>query len=133
MKSEGKIEITEHKIKHLEFIQGVIERTVKNSFLLKGWCLTVLFALMTLSTSEPEVSKRLFYAVVVSFYFLDTYFLYQEERFIDLYNYVRKKSGTDFSLKVKKISKKALLSSAFSFKNAFFYFIIALIVYFVHF
>ncbi|MDD2935142.1 MAG: hypothetical protein PHX25_01575 [Candidatus Pacebacteria bacterium] len=132
MQDEEQIEITEHKIKHLEFIQGIIERTVKNSFLLKGWCLTVLFALMTLST-EPEFSKRLFYAVVLSFYFLDTYFLYQEERFIDLYNYVRKKTGTDFSLKVKKPSPKALWNAIFSFKNAFFYFIIALIVYFIHF
>ena len=103
--------INTNKIKHLEFIQGVVERTIKNSFLLKGWCLTVLFALMTLSMGEPEVSKRLFYAVIISFYFLDTYFLYQEERFIDLYNKVRKMDKTDFSLKVPKPSFKALQSS----------------------
>lgn len=27
----------ENKIKHLEFIQGVINRMANNSFMLKGW------------------------------------------------------------------------------------------------
>lgn len=130
---EEVIHIDRQKVKHLEFIQGIIGRTIKNSFLLKGWCLTVLFALMTLSEGSTEMSKRLFYAIVISFYFLDTYFLYQEERFIDLYNHVRLKAKTDFSLKVRKTSPKALFSAIFSFKNAFFYFIIASMVYFVHF
>ena len=35
----------DRKIKHLEFIQGVINRLASDSFRLKGWSVSALFAL----------------------------------------------------------------------------------------
>ena len=34
----------ERVVKHLEFIQGVVDRLGRDSFLLKGWSMTVLVA-----------------------------------------------------------------------------------------
>ena len=34
-------------VKHLEFIQGVVNRLGGNSFLLKGWSMTVLAAVLS--------------------------------------------------------------------------------------
>ena len=42
----------DNKIKHLEFIQLVITRMNVNSFLLKGWCLTLLVGILTLFEKE---------------------------------------------------------------------------------
>jgi hypothetical protein len=39
----------EAKLKHLEFIQNTISRMAHNSFLLKGWAITMLGALLGLN------------------------------------------------------------------------------------
>ncbi len=39
----------EKKLKHLEFIQNTITRMANNSFLLKGWTITVVGALIGLN------------------------------------------------------------------------------------
>ena len=40
------------KLKHLEFIQDVITRMNSNSFLLKGWCVTLMSVLFALSARD---------------------------------------------------------------------------------
>ena len=40
----------EVKLKHLEMIQAVITRMAKNSFLLKGWSITLTAAIFALGT-----------------------------------------------------------------------------------
>ena len=47
----------EKKLKHLEFIQKTIERMAKNSFLLKGWSLTLTTALIAISVKEKNMYK----------------------------------------------------------------------------
>jgi hypothetical protein len=42
----------ERKLKHLEMIQGIVNRMASNSFLLKGWSLTLVAALIALSVSQ---------------------------------------------------------------------------------
>ena len=44
------------KLKHLEFIQGVINRLSTNSFLLKGWSVVLVSALFALSTQDSNKS-----------------------------------------------------------------------------
>jgi hypothetical protein len=44
----------DHKIKHLEFIQGVVNRLSTNSFLLKGWSVVLVSALFALSASDSN-------------------------------------------------------------------------------
>ena len=44
----------ERKLKHLEFIQGVINRLSTNSFLLKGWSVVLVSALFALSAADSQ-------------------------------------------------------------------------------
>lgn len=124
--------IDDYKIKHLEFIQNIIERMFRNSSFLKGWCLTVLFALMTFSENISGMDGKILLLAVFSFYFLDTYSLYYQESFIDLFNIVRKKEGTDFSLKIKP-TKKAIYSAFTYLPNVFFYLFLVIVIYSIHF
>jgi len=92
----------ERKLKHLEMIQGIINRMASNSFLLKGWSLTLVVALIALS-----VDKTTFLFVLVAalpclvFWGLDGYFLRQERLFRRVYDEVRvkKPEEIDFSMK----------------------------------
>ena len=51
-KSPEEFEDTEQK--HLELIQGVITRLAQNSFLLKGWSVTLVAAILTLASKNPN-------------------------------------------------------------------------------
>lgn len=93
------------KIKHLEFIQETIKRMAGNSFLLRGWSVTLIIAILTLA-SHTQNQKYFFIALIVVFIFwlLDSYYLLQERKFRCLYDEVREKeeSNIDFSMKLPK-------------------------------
>jgi len=82
---------TEDQGKHLEFIQSVIARMGTNSFLVKGWSVTLVAALFALAAkdSNPEFVFIAFLPCVL-FWLLDVYYLQQEKLFRDLYDSVRK-------------------------------------------
>jgi hypothetical protein len=95
----------EAKIRHLEMIQGIINRMASNSFLLKGWSLTLVVALIALSVSQTA-SLFALVALLPCFIFwgLDGYFLRQERLFRRVYDEVRVKNPEeiDFSMKWSK-------------------------------
>lgn len=73
-------------LKHLEMIQGNISRMGRNSFLLKGWSVTLVAAIIALSVRNPNalfVLIALFPALV--FWGLDAFYLQQERLFRRLY------------------------------------------------
>jgi hypothetical protein len=80
----------EHEIKHLEFIQTTIARLASNSFLLKGWSVTLAAALFALAgkDSNPRFALVAFFPAF-AFWVLDAYFLRQERLFRRLYDDVR--------------------------------------------
>jgi hypothetical protein len=81
----------EAKLKHLEMIQGVITRMANNSFLLKGWSVLLLSALLALAAgSEHFVFAALAFFPCLSFWALDGFFLHQERLFRELYDAVAK-------------------------------------------
>ena len=91
----------DEKIKHLEFVQAAINRMANNSFLLKGWSVTLTGGLLALTFKQLDRRYLLVSLVVLGFFWLlDSYYLYQERRFIALYNHVRKVdiAGIDFSM-----------------------------------
>lgn len=92
----------EQLVKHLEMIQGVINRLGFNSFLLKGWSVTILAAalLFVANSGAPEWIACCFAIPVIGFWGLDGYFLWQERLFRKLYNSVRRSDKTDFSMAV---------------------------------
>jgi len=80
----------EDKHKHLEFIQGAVNRMAGNLFLLKGWTITLIAALFALSAKDSNKSYVLIaYFPAIIFWILDAYFLSQERRFRALYDHVR--------------------------------------------
>lgn len=91
----------ETKTKHLEMIQGVINRLSTNSFLLKGWSVVLVSALFALSVGGSNPAF-IFLAYIPAFVFwgLDGYFLWEEKKFRALYDSVRQKdeSDIDFSM-----------------------------------
>ena len=96
----------DRKIKHLEFIQGVINRLASDSFRLKGWSVVLVSALFVLSAREgrPELVSTAFVPVLV-FWGLDGYFLWQERLFRTLYDHVRvlAEDKIDLSMDVRAV------------------------------
>ena len=91
--------------KHLEFIQNIINRMSNNSFLLKGWNVTVSSAILALIIGNPNP----LFAIVallssLSFWGLDAYYLRQERLFRSLYDDLRVDASTKKAKKVEVFS-----------------------------
>ncbi len=86
---------------HLEMIQGVIERHARNSFLLKGWSLTLVAAVFLLAVrgEEPRLAMAVGLLPALVFWGLDAYYLRHERAFRALFNHVRTTpSGDRFNM-----------------------------------
>jgi hypothetical protein len=84
---EGRV--MEQKVAHLTFIQGIITRMGQNSFLLKGWSVTIIAALFALAAQGVNGKYILVaYFPAIMFWLLDAFFLYQEKLFRKLYEKV---------------------------------------------
>lgn len=127
----------ENKRKHLELIQGVINRMAGNLFFLRGWTITLIAALFALFVKEANHDYIfVVYFPVLIFWILDGYFLSQERLFRALYNHVRKldEKEIDFSMDTngyKKDEKNSWLSSMFSSTLLFFYMPLVVIMLFI--
>lgn len=99
---------TESKLKHLELIQAVITRMANNSFLIKGWCLTLVAGLLALAGGEKGNTRLVFvaYLPVLLFWYLDAFFLQQERLFRKIYDYKRQEPETDFAISPADIPKE---------------------------
>ncbi len=75
------------RIKHLEFIQGVITRLNTNSFQIKSWAVTIIAAVLALFASTKKTDFILI-GIFPTFLFwiMDAYCLRQERKFRGLYN-----------------------------------------------
>ena len=95
----------EKKLKHLEFIQNAINRMASNSFIIKGWCITLIVGLFALVEKEIIQNYILFsFIPLLFFWFLDAYFLKKEKEYRELYDDVREKEDEeiDFSMKIEQ-------------------------------
>ena len=98
---------TDRKIKHLEFIQGVINRLASDSFRIKGWSVVLVSALFVLLAREGCTEFVVVALVpVLAFWWLDGYFLWQERLYRALYDHVRtlENDSIDFSMNVSPFS-----------------------------
>ena len=65
--------MTEEKNKHLEFAQGVINRMGQNSFVIKGWTVTLVSALFALAANDSNQKFVIVaYFPTVVFWILDS-------------------------------------------------------------
>ena len=75
---------------HLAMIQGVINRLAQNSFLLKGWSVLLVSALLAVAASSSEDwILPVAFLPTAAFWGLDGYYLRQERLFRRLYNHAR--------------------------------------------
>jgi hypothetical protein len=103
----------EDPIKHLELLQAVITRMANNSFLLKGWTVTLTAALFALAAKDANpVFTYIALFPALTFWGLDAYYLRQERLFRKLYDDLRSSLSLEtanvelFSLDVSKYSKQ---------------------------
>jgi hypothetical protein len=99
----------ENKIRHLELIQAAINRMAGNSFLIKGWCITLVSALLGLAAKDND--KKFIIVVVfpaLMFWLLDAYFLRQERLFRQKYKEITKSTDefTDFSMDISTMERQ---------------------------
>lgn len=97
----------DNKLAHLQMIETVISRMAGNSFLLKGWSITLVSALFALAAAKSNIHfVFLAYYPAIMLWILDGYFLRQERLFRKLYDYVREQSinDIDFSMDANKFA-----------------------------
>ena len=93
----------DNKIKHLEIIQGVINRLATNSFQMKGWAVVLVAAILVLLAREHRLDTAFIALLpIVIFWGLDGYFLWQERLYRALYDHVRtlEDAQVDFAMNV---------------------------------
>lgn len=123
-----------NKIKHLELIQGVISRMASNSFMLKGWAVTLVAGIFALAAKDTDKLYFLVaYVPVIVFWGLDSYYLLQERLYRSLYDKVRvtDEEKIDFSLKATskefKSDKNCYISCLLSNTEFWFYLPLAIV------
>jgi len=93
------------KLKHLEFIQAAIARMATNSFLFKGWTVTVAAGLSAFAAVDRRAAV-LTIAIVTTLMFwgLDGYYLWLERGFVKLHESVATKAEADidFAMRIDK-------------------------------
>jgi len=113
----------EHKIKHLEMIMTVIERMGNNSFLIKGWSITLVSAIFVVAIQSKEKTFALwtlFPALI--FWLLDAFYVRQERLLRTLYDYVRtiNEKKIDFSMDTSPIVNGHIPSKGTGYFHAVF-------------
>lgn len=119
--------------KEIDLIQDVIRRMSNNSFLIKGWYITVLSGLLAfnkdvLNTNTPYLTM-LFPTLL--FWYLDSFYLRQEVLFRKLYEWViieRSKGNIDYLYDLNAPKRfhsktKSVLKTMFSSTLIVFYFL----------
>ena len=100
--------------KEIDLIQAIITRMANNSFLLKGWLVSLIAVILALnkdSLLQPN-NVNLYFILIIPvfiFWYLDAYFLQIERRYRELYKWVIKnRSATNehlFDLNHKRFKK----------------------------
>ncbi|PKA22444.1 hypothetical protein CH381_30855 [Leptospira sp. mixed culture ATI2-C-A1] len=76
--------------KEIDLIQDCISRMANNSFLLKGWLISILAVILALAEKQVNflVLSTILIIPVLSFWYLDAYYLCTERKYRALYNWV---------------------------------------------
>lgn len=131
--------------KEIDLIQGCITRMANNSFLIKGWLISIVAVVITLSFGETKVFLLLptVLLVVISFWYLDAFFLRTEKLYRDLYIWVldnRKLGNRDFlydlnpnrfATKENKILKIMFSKTLLCFYGTTLLFVVVMILFFI--
>lgn len=89
--------------KEIDLIQGCIDRMAKNSFMIKGWALTIFAGVIAIGKTEIFNDTLLLICALLipflAFWILDAVFLHTERKYRKMYAWVlqeRKKGNTEY-------------------------------------
>lgn len=111
--------------KEIDLIQGIINRMANNSFLLKGWLVSLIAVVLALSNDSILTNNLTYLSIililpVIVFWYLDAFFLHKEKCFRKLYEWVieNRRNNNDFLYSLDysrfKDSVKCIYSIMFS-------------------
>jgi hypothetical protein len=79
----------DHHLERLDHLQSIVQRLAGNSFLIKGWAVTLVSAILGFALKDAGATAQLAYLALVPillFWGLDGYYLAAERQIRDLYN-----------------------------------------------
>jgi len=82
-----KEELKEFMVEELKIVQDIIKRMALNSFLIKGWTITLVVA--TLLLKGGKFQAFIAFIPILVFWYLDAYFLWLERLYRRLYDWIR--------------------------------------------
>jgi hypothetical protein len=77
---------SDYLVEEVKIIQEIIKRMANNSFLIKGWTITLVVATLLIKGDSVQIYISLI--PLLMFWFLDAYFLHQERLYRKLYEWV---------------------------------------------
>ena len=83
---EDKRNLKEYMLKEIDIVQDIIKRMAFNSFIIKGWAITLVVATLLLKGTKHQVLIAFIPLIVL--WFLDAYFLWQERMYRKLYDWI---------------------------------------------
>ena len=67
--------------KEIDLIQSIINRMAQNSFMLKGWVITIFVAVIALNVQTERFIQNLTLSIFpLAFWYIDAYYLYIERK-----------------------------------------------------
>lgn len=87
--------------KEIDLIQSCITRMAHNSFLIKGWCITIVAVVLALAEKamNPMLLSAILLLPILSFWYLDAFFLQTEKMYRKMYSWAldaRQKGSKEF-------------------------------------
>lgn len=99
----------EGRIKHLEMLQAIIAKMSNNSFVIKGWCVTLVAGLLALSAKDSNHTLVFIaYLPLLMMWGMDAFYLWQERLYRHLYDECRMQIDmpADFSMSTIVVAKR---------------------------
>lgn len=126
-KQESALDRSDHH-KHMDYVQAAINRLANNSFVMKGWALTVSSTLLGFAVSRGEpLLAMVAVTPALAFWVLDAYFLRQEKAFRAMYDDVAAMKVKGFEIKPAPYAARQPWSVVFSISLTLFYGFIILV------
>ena len=125
----------ETKSKHIDLVQSIITRMAQNSFVIKGWMITIVVGLFLFLQNDNLQNNFLIYLFpIIGFRLLDSYYLWQERLYRKLYGSVisNLEESSDLKLSVEEFKNSTkYLSALFSITEILTYLPVALFVFLI--
>ena len=84
-------DLKNYLMKEIDTIQSIINRMSNNSFLIKGWTITLVVGTLLLERTlldDAKLQITIAFIPLLVFWFLDAFFLWQERMYRKLYDWV---------------------------------------------